>query len=341
MESAPFQIQKICFFSTKNYDIKFFTSSNSTIPAENQFSFTFFDERLNEKTAKMTTNFDAICIFVNDCCNSHVLDILHSNKIKVIALRCAGFNNVDLKYAKQLGIKVVRVPAYSPYAVAEHTMALLMALNRKTHKAYNRIRVENFNINGLYGFNLKGKTVGIIGTGKIGCCFANICNGFGMNILGFDPYPSKYFTDECKGKYVKLDELFAESDIISLHVPLTQENKYLINNESMEKMKDGVIILNTSRGALINTKEIIQKLKSKKIGGLGIDVYEAEEHFFFQDLSEEINTDDVFSRLMTFPNVIVTGHQAFFTQEALTAISEVTLNNLLELNRENKCKNEV
>lgn len=334
-------IKNLVFFSTKNYDIKFFTAYNSSLPAENQFSFTFLDERLDEKTAQMTGGFDSVCIFVNDCCNAAVLETLHSLKVKVIALRCAGFNNVDLKKAKELGMKVVRVPAYSPYAVAEHAMALLMALNRKTHKAYNRVREDNYDINGLYGFNLNKKTIGIVGTGKIGCCFASICKGFNMNILGYDPYPSKFFTEECGGKYVSLEEIWKQCDVISLHVPLMPETKYIINAASIDKMKTGVYIINTSRGALLNTIDAIEKLKSKQIGGLGIDVYEQEDKFFFKDLSEEINADDVFSRLMTFPNVIITGHQAFFTKEALVAISEVTLNNLLEINKAGESKNEV
>ena len=338
---APKTVKSLLFFSSKAYDISFFTAYNNSLPTESQFSFTFLDERLDEITSKMTIGFDAVCIFVNDTCDAKVLDILKHNNIKVIALRCAGFNNVDLKHAKELGIKVVRVPAYSPYAVAEHAIGLLLALNRKTHMAYNRVREDNFDINGLCGFNIYKKTVGIIGTGKIGCCFASICKGFGMKLLGYDPYPSKFFTDECGGTYVTLEEIWKSADVISLHVPLMPETKYLINSNTLDKMKDGVVIINTSRGALVNTKDVIQKLKSKKIGALGIDVYEQEEKFFFKDLSHEINTDDVLSRLMTFKNVIITGHQAFFTKEALLAISEVTLNNLLEINKTSECKNEV
>ena len=334
-------VKNIVFFSTKNYDIKFFSAYNASLPPESQFSFTFLDERLDETTAKMTAGFDAVCIFVNDSCTAPVIETLHSLKVNVIALRCAGFNNVDLKKSKELGLKVVRVPAYSPYAVAEHAMALFLALNRKTHKAYNRVKEGNFDINGLYGFNFYKKTVGIIGTGKIGCCFANICKGFGMNIIGYDPYPNKFFIDEIQGKYVSLDEIWAQADLISLHVPLMPETKYMINGASLDKMKNGVYIVNTSIGALLNTKEAIERLKNKKIGGLAIDVYEQEEKFFFKDLSQEINTDDDLARLLTFHNVIVTGHQAFFTKEALTAISEVTLNNLVEINRGGECKNEV
>ncbi len=341
MEPIKTPLKSICFFSTKNYDIKFFNAYNVSLPQDSQFSFTFLDDRLDERTAKMATNFDVVCIFVNDCCNSAILDILHTNKVRIIALRCAGFNNVDIKHANELGMKVVRVPAYSPYAVAEHAMGLLLALNRKTHKAYNRVKEENFDINGLIGFNLFKKTVGLVGTGKIGCCFASICKGFGMRILGYDPYPNKYFVEECGGKYVSLDEIWQESDIISLHVPLNAETKYLINGVNVDKMKDGVFIINTSRGALVNTKEVIQRLKNKKIGALAIDVYEQEENFFFKDLSEEVNTDDVLARLMTFHNVIITGHQAFFTKEALTAIAEVTLDNLSEICKSAQCKNEV
>lgn len=339
MQAEP--IKKILFFSSKNYDIRFFKNFNNQLPIDSQFSLTFLDERLDEKTALMTADFDAVCIFVNDLCNQQVLDTLFTNKIKVLALRCAGFNNVDIKHANKLGIKVVRVPAYSPYAVAEHAMGLILALNRKTHKAYNRVREENFDINGLFGFNLFNKTVGVIGTGKIGCCFASICKGFGMKLLGYDPYPSKLFLEELGGTYVGLEEIWKECDVISLHIPLTVDNKYLINGETIDKMKDNVFIINTSRGALINTAEVIPRLKNRKIGGLGIDVYELEEHFFFKDRSLDINNDDVLARLMTFHNVIITGHQAFFTKEALEAISEVTLKNLLELNQSSQCKNEL
>lgn len=261
--------------------------------------------------------------------------------IKVIALRCAGFNNVDLKRAAELGFKVVRVPAYSPYSVAEHTMGLILTLNRKIHKSYNRVREGIFDITGLMGEELQGKTVALIGTGKIGCCFASICKGFGMKIIGYDPYPSKYFEEEVGGKYISLEEIWTQADIISLHVPLTAETKYLINEKVLEKVKKGLILINTSRGALLNTKDVIVALKNKTIGALGIDVYEAEDKLFFKDMSQEIVADDVLTRLSTFPNVIITGHQAFFTREALNAISEVTLNNLIEVRKTGACKNEV
>ncbi len=236
---------------------------------------------------------------------------------------------------------MVRVPAYSPYSVAEHAMGLILTLNRKIHKSFNRVREGIFDISGLMGEELRGKTVALVGTGKIGCCFASICKGFGMKIIGYDPYPSKYFSEEIGGRYTSLEEIWSTADIISLHVPLTPDNKYMINEKVLQQVKKGVILVNTSRGALLNTKDVITGLKNKTIGGLGIDVYEAEDKLFFKELSQEIVTDDVLTRLSTFPNVIITGHQAFFTKEALSAISEVTLSNLVEIKKTGACKNEV
>ncbi len=267
---------------------------------------------------------------MNDKVNRQVIEILAKKGVKIIALRCAGFNNVDLEAAKEFGIKVCRVPAYSPEAVAEHTMAMLLTLNRKTHKAYNRVREQNFALNGLLGFNLFQKTIGIVGTGKIGKAFINIAKGFGCKIIAYDLYPDQELMNNGV-EYVELDKLFKSSDIISLHCPLTPENHYMINQETIAMMKDGVTIINTSRGGLINTHEAIEALKNHKIGYLGIDVYEQEEKLFFKDLSAEIIQDDMIQRLMSFPNVLVTAHQAFFTQEALEQISEITMRSISEI----------
>lgn len=267
---------------------------------------------------------------MNDKVNRQVIEVLAKKGVKIIALRCAGFNNVDLEAAKEFGIKICRVPAYSPEAVAEHTMAMLLTLNRKTHKAYNRVREQNFALNGLLGFNLFQKTIGIVGTGKIGKAFINIAKGFGCKIIAYDLYPDQELMNNGV-EYVELDKLFKTSDIISLHCPLTPENHYMINQETIAMMKDGVTIINTSRGGLINTHEAIEALKNHKIGYLGIDVYEQEEKLFFKDLSAEIIQDDMIQRLMSFPNVLVTAHQAFFTQEALEQISEITMRSILEI----------
>ncbi len=267
---------------------------------------------------------------MNDKVNRQVIEILAKKGVKIIALRCAGFNNVDLEAAKEFGIKVCRVPAYSPEAVAEHTMAMLLTLNRKTHKAYNRVREQNFALNGLLGFNLFQKTIGIVGTGKIGKAFINIAKGFGCKIIAYDLYPDQELMNNGV-EYVEPDKLFKSSDIISLHCPLTPENHYMINQETIAMMKDGVTIINTSRGGLINTHEAIEALKNHKIGYLGIDVYEQEEKLFFKDLSAEIIQDDMIQRLMSFPNVLVTAHQAFFTQEALEQISEITMRSISEI----------
>ncbi|KAF2955866.1 2-hydroxyacid dehydrogenase [Marinitoga sp. 38H-ov] len=311
---------KIAFFSAKKYDIDFFDFANKKY----EFEIKYFETRLNEKTTILAKNFDVVCAFVNDNLNSEVLKNLKENGTKLIALRSAGFNHVDLDSAKKLGLRVVHVPKYSPYAVAEHTVALILSLNRKIHKAYFRVKENNFSLDGLLGFDLYGKTVGLIGTGKIGRIVANILKGFGMNILGYDKYPNNEFS----GKYVNLDTLLKKSDIISLHTPLNKETYHIINKENIRKMKNGVMIINTSRGGLIDTKAVIEGLKSKKIGYLGLDVYEEEENIFFEDLSSEIIDDDTFVRLTSFPNVLITGHQGFFTCEALTNIAETTLENI-------------
>lgn len=323
-------------FSTKPYVKEFFTSVNKSYGHD----LTFFKPNLNIETVPLVKGFDAVCIFVNDQADKYVISELARYGVRLIALRCAGFNNVDIAEAVKNKIKVVRVPAYSPYSVAEHTVALLLDLNRKIHRAYNRVREGNFLLDGLMGFDLHGKTFGIIGTGKIGAVVAKIMKGFGCEILAYD----KFENDECIKlgvKYVSLNELYNSSHIISLHCPLTPETFHLINSESLNKMKDGVVLLNTSRGALINSEAVINNLKSGKIGYLGLDVYEEEADLFFEDLSSKVIQDDTFARLITFPNVIVTGHQAFFTKEALQNITDTTLQNISDEEKAGNCKNEV
>lgn len=310
---------KILFYSTKKYDKDYFTAQNDN------HSLEFVEYGLNEQTVDFAKNFDAVCIFVNDICDVSVIDKLHNFGIKAILLRCAGFNNVDVEHAKKLGIKVARVPAYSPFSVAEHTLALLLCLNRKIHKAYNRVRESNFNIEGLEGFDIHQKTIGIIGFGNIGKAFAQIMSGFGGEILVYDPYAEKNANSNVK--FVELDELFEKADIISLHCPLNDATKYIIDEKALDKIKSSAIIINTSRGALIDSKYIIKALKHRAIAGLAIDVYEYEKDIFFKDMSAEIIDDDIFERLLTFPNVLVTAHQAFLTKEALDGIAGTTLDN--------------
>jgi D-lactate dehydrogenase len=313
---------KVAIFSTKNYDREFLGGANAS-----RHELRFFEPHLNEETAGLAAGVDAVCVFVNDQVNAAVIARLHSLGLRLITLRCAGYNNVDLAAATKYRITVMRVPAYSPYAVAEHTIALMLALNRKLHRAYNRVREGNFALDGLLGFDMRGKTVGIIGTGQIGAVVAQILTGFGCPSLAFDPIPNA----TCRSlgvRYVELNELFALSDIITLHCPLTPENKHLINGQALDKMKNDVMLINTSRGALLDTLAIIQELKSGKIGYLGLDVYEEEEQIFFEDRSGLILSDDVFARLLTFPNVIITGHQAFFTREALLNIATRTIDNI-------------
>ncbi len=317
---------KIAFFSSKPYDKTFFEAENKNYG----FELNFYETHLGPHIVNAIEDEQAVCVFVNDKVNRQVIEILAKKGVKIIALRCAGFNNVDLEAAKEFGIKVCRVPAYSPEAVAEHTMAMLLTLNRKTHKAYNRVREQNFALNGLLGFNLFQKTIGVVGTGKIGKAFINIAKGFGCKIIAYDLYPDQELMNNGV-EYVELDKLFKSSDIISLHCPLTPENHYMINQETIAMMKDGVTIINTSRGGLINTHEAIEALKNHKIGYLGIDVYEQEEKLFFKDLSAEIIQDDMIQRLMSFPNVLVTAHQAFFTREALEQISEITMRSISEI----------
>lgn len=322
---------KIAFFDSKPYDEEVFSNLSN-----NDIKMKFFETKLNEDTVSLAKGFNVICVFVNDTVNAKVIDALCEYGIKLIALRCAGFNNVDVSYARGK-IAVVRVPAYSPYAVAEHTMALLLTAVRNTHKAYVRTKSFNFSLNGLVGFDLYGKTVGIIGTGKIGRVFADICKGFGMRILAYDKYPDTSLNIE----YTSLEKLFKESDVISLHCPLNDESYHLINHDSIALMKKGVILVNTSRGALVDSESLLEGIRSKKIGGACLDVYEEESELFFEDNSNLIINDDILALLMTMPNVIVTSHQAFFTKEALSNIANTTIENIIEFNSTGKCKNEV
>lgn len=315
---------KIACFSTKSYD-KEYLSKAIVAP----HSIVFFEESLNPNTVGLLTGFDGICVFVNDKLDNNLLQQIASAGIKAIFLRCAGFNNVAISTATTLGIKVYRVPAYSPYAVAEHAVALVLTLNRKTHKAYNRVKEYNFSIERLHGFDLHGKTVGVIGTGTIGLVFAKIMLGFGCKVIAFDPTES----DDAKQlgiQYVALEDVLKQADILSLHCPLNQHTRHMISTKEFSIMKHGAMLINTSRGALIDTKEAIEALKTGALGYLGIDVYEEEEKLFFHDFSESIISDDILMRLMTFPNVLITSHQAFFTHEALTQIAETTYQNTLD-----------
>ncbi|WP_379968043.1 2-hydroxyacid dehydrogenase [Epilithonimonas sp. UC225_85] len=325
---------KITFFSSKPYDKEFFDKVNQDF----NFELDYFETHLGPHILNVIEHSDAVCAFVNDTLNAEVLESLSKKGVKYIALRCAGFNNVDLEAAKRLGMRVSRVPAYSPEAVAEHAMAMILTLNRKTHKAYNRVREQNFSLNGLMGFNLYQKTIGVIGTGNIGKAFAKIAKGFGVKILAYDITESQELKD-LGIEYDSLDKLLSESDIISLHCPLMDATHHLINQESILKMKENVMIINTSRGGLIDTKAVIDGLKSKHIGYLGIDVYEQEEKLFFRDLSHMIIEDDTIQRLMSFPNVLVTAHQAFFTEEALHQIATSTLTSLSNFENDKEFEN--
>jgi len=317
--------KKIVVYSTKGYDRTFLTQENQAHGHE----LIFLEDMLRPETAALAKGADVVCLFVHDHADEAALQTLAAGGTKLIVLRCAGYNNVDLKAAAALGMDVRRVPSYSPYAVAEFAMALIFALNRKIHRTYNRVREGNFALDGLLGFDLNGSTVGIIGTGKIGCLLAAPMKAMGCKILGYDVMENPAFKT-AGGVYTSLDEVLAQSDIISLHCPLTPETHHLINSESLAKMKNGVMLINTSRGALINASDVITALKSGKVGYLGIDVYEQEEGVFYENLSEEIIQDDVLLRLLTFPNVLVTSHQAFFTATALRNISETTMRNIAE-----------
>lgn len=327
---------KITVFSAKSYDREYFEQYNN----KDVHQMVYFEAPLNVNTANLTSGYDAVCVFVNDKLDSRVIEKLSGNGVRLVALRCAGFNNVDLEAAEKNNITVVRVPAYSPRAVAEHAVALILTLNRKTHKAYNRIRESNFSLERLTGFDLGGKTVGVVGTGHIGAIFGRIMLGFGCKVLAFDPNPVQSLQN-IGIEYSSFDEILKQSDIISLHCPLTPKTHHLINTEAFVKMKKGVMLINTSRGALINSRETIQALKCGKLGYLGIDVYEQEEHLFFKDLSERIIHDDIIARLMTFPNVLITAHQGFFTKEALAEITVTTLQNITDFETGKELKNKV
>ena len=327
---------KVTLFSSKSYDESFFSAENEAGSHE----LVFYEFKLTPASAPLAAGSRAVCAFVNDHLDRETLEILHAGGTEYIALRCAGFNNVDLAAIKEFGMKVVRVPAYSPYAVAEHTMGLLLALNRRLYRAYNRVREGNFSLQGLVGFDVHGLTVGIIGTGTIGEKVVRLFNGFGCKVLCYDVFEN----DAVKAlgaEYVALETLFAQSDIVSLHCPLLESTHHIINADSIAQMKPGVTLLNTSRGALIDTSAVIEGLKSGHVGNLGIDVYEEEDNLFFEDQSGEVMQDDVFARLLTFPNVLITGHQAFFTSNALTQIARTTLQNLLDLEQSGQSSNEI
>ena len=327
---------KIAFFGAKPYDIASFDKVNEKY----NYDIRYYKGHLNPNNVVLTQDTDAVCIFVNDTADAAVIDAMVDNGVKLLALRCAGFNNVDLKAAKGK-LPVVRVPAYSPYAVAEYSLALMLSLNRKIHRAYWRTRDGNFSLNGLMGFDMHGKTIGIIGTGKIAKILIRLLKGFGMRILAYDLYPDMKFAGEEGLSYVSLDELYRESDIISLHCPLTDQTKYMIDKDSIDKMKEGVMIINTGRGQLINTNDLIEGLKEKKIAAAGLDVYEEEGEYFYEDKSDKIIDDDVLARLLSFNNVIVTSHQAFFTKEALHNIAETTLQNIEDFRCHRPLVNEV
>jgi D-lactate dehydrogenase len=327
---------KVAVFSTKSYDRQFLEAENLAHGHE----LLFLEPRLTCETASLTAGCMAVCVFINDTLDGETLRAIASHGVKLIALRSAGFNHVDLKVAVELGMTVVRVPAYSPYAVAEHAVALILALNRKIYRAYNRVRDDNFALDGLLGFDLHGSTVGIIGTGKIGQCFAKIMHGFGCRLLAYDPYPS----EACQGlgvAYVDLLTLLAASDIVSLHCPLTPANHHLIDAESLKQLKPGAMLINTSRGGLLDTAAVIEGIKTGRVGYLGIDVYEQEEALFFEDLSNTLIQDDTFQLLQSFPNVLITAHQGFFTRNALKNIAETTLTNITDFEHGRTCPNQV
>ncbi|WP_277950334.1 2-hydroxyacid dehydrogenase [Halomonas sp. YLGW01] len=327
---------RVAMFSAQPYDRRFFTEA----AAGREIALQFHEVTLTPDSAVLAHGADGVCAFVNDRLDAEVLEALAVQGVRFIALRCAGFNNVGLAAAERLGLAVARVPAYSPEAVAEHALALLLTLNRRIHRAFNRVREGNFMLEGLLGMTLAGKTVGLIGTGRIGLATARIFRGFGCRLLGEDRYPSEAFTT-LGGEYVSRERLLAESDVISLHCPLTDDTRYLIDEAALSRLKPGAILINTSRGGLVDTRAAIAALKTRRLGGLAIDVYEQETSLFFRDHSSDIIDDDIFQRLTTFPNVLITGHQGFFTAEALTEIAEVTLDNIEALGRGEPCPNRV
>ncbi len=314
---------KVAFFSSKSYDQEYFEKVNKRFDHE----LHFFETRLDPQTVKLAKKFDAICVFVNDKVDNPTLKKMKKYGIGLLTLRCAGFNNVDLEAAGNNDVRVLRVPAYSPEAVAEHALALILTLNRKTHKSYNRVREGNFSLERLIGFNISGKTIGVIGTGAIGKAFIKLLKGFNTAVKAHDPYPNEDLQKQGV-EYVSLEELLAQSDIVSLHCPLTPDTHRMINAQSLKHIKQGAMLINTSRGKLIDTEAVINALRDKKLGSLGIDVYAEEEKLFFKDLSEMIIDDDTISRLISLPNVLITAHQAFLTREALEQIAETTLQNI-------------
>lgn len=313
---------RVAVFSTKSYDKAYLDAANA-----GQHQLVYLEPRLDSTTVFAAEGAQAVCVFVNDVLDAEVIAMLAKLNVQLITLRCAGFNHVDLEAAKFYGITVARVPEYSPHSVAEHAVALMLTLNRKIHRASARVREANFSLDGLLGFDMHGKTVGVVGTGKIGQCVAKIMAGFGCKVLAFDPYPNQQCID-AGASYVTLETLLSSSDIVSLHCPLTPETYHLIDEKAIKRMRPGVMLINISRGAVIDTRAIIRGLKSGVIGSLGLDVYEEEENLFFRDLSGTVIHDDVFARLLTFPNVVITGHQAFFTDEALSEISKRTIANI-------------
>ncbi len=327
---------RVAVFNTKPYDREFLSAAN----ADGRHELVFLEPLLSPVTAKLADGFAAVCAFVNDKLDAAVLETLAAGGVRLIALRCAGFNNVDLAVAARLGMRVIRVPAYSPYAVAEHAVGLMLALNRKLHKAYNRVREGNFALDGLLGFDMHGRTAGIVGTGQIGLCTARILHGFGCKLLAYDIRENADVL-ALGARYIPFEQLLAESDVVTLHCPLTPETYHLIDAARLLKMRPGAMLINTGRGALVDAAAVIQSLKTGHLGSLGIDVYEEEGDLFFRDLSSKPILDDVFSRLLTFPNVLITGHQAFFTREALEAIARTTLAGLDEAERGAKLTNEV
>ena len=327
---------KIAVFSAQPYDRQFLDAANA---AEGHELY-YFEAALGPESVALAAGYEAVCIFVNDVANAGVLEALKAGGTGLVALRCTGFNNVDLAAAARIGIKVVRVVSYSPNSVAEHAVALLLAVNRKVHRAYNRTRDSNFALDGLMGFDLHGKTAAVVGTGKIGRVFARIMVGFGCNVIGYDPFPSEEFK-ALGARYVGAGEIGANADIISLHCPLSPENHHIVNAERLARLKRGALLVNTSRGGLVDTEAAIEALKSGQLGGLALDVYEQEGGLFFRDLSSTIVTDDVLQRLVAFPNVIVTGHQAFFTREAIGTISETTLRSASEFEKKAPLSNEI
>ena len=327
---------KLAFFDTKPYDKNAF----DRYAEEKGISVKYFETKLTEDTVSLAEGYDAVCVFVNDTVNAAVIDKLQEMGVRAVALRCAGFNNVDMKHAYGR-IHVLRVPAYSPYAVAEHAIAMLLTSIRRIHKAYIRTRDFNFSLNGMTGFDLHGKTVGVIGTGRIGRVFIDICRGFGMKVLAYDKYPAEGLDNGDTVRYVSLERLFSESDIISLHCPLTEDTYHIIDGDTLSACKKGVVIINTSRGALVDAEALLAGIKSRQVGAACLDVYEEESDFFFEDLSGHIVDDDILARLISMPNVIVTSHQAFLTDEALENIARTTLDNLCDLFEKGQCPNEL